>query len=170
MFVNLESYFDDTVQEVQLPLKDCKCLYYANPNNGVVKLHKTVNSTKDRIVLEDVNVVFNNDGMPINSNLPQLFKPTQSNYDSLIQLYGISKVHALPKYKSHKQYIIDSLRNGKMVLCVTKNTIGKVESAYTTTLICEYDLTTDFYKSFDEKLYDDAVPINTDGHVIYELI
>lgn len=169
MFVNLESYFDGTVPFVQRALRDCDYLYYANPNNGTVTLHKIINSSNG-IILDGVSSTFNYVGMPLTSKLPQLFKVSQSNYNALVDLYGNDKVRPLPQYKSHKQYIIDSLQNGKMVLCVTKNTMGQVNTAYTTTLICAYDPTTGYYKSFDEKLHDDAIPITTDGHVIYELI
>lgn len=169
MFVNLESYFDGTAPIIERALRDCDHLYYANPNNGTVTLHRT-GSSSNGIVLDGVSSTFSNNGMTLTSKLPQLFKVTQSNYDALVELYGIGKVQQLPEYKSHKQYIIDSLQNGKMVLCVTKNIVGKVNNVYTTTLICEYDPTTNFYKSFDEKLYDEVVPITTDGHVIYELI
>lgn len=169
MFVNLESYFDGTVPMLERALRDCDHLYYASPNSGTVTLHKTINSSSS-ITLEGVSATFSNNGMPLISKLPQLFKVTQGNYDALVQLYGIGKVEPLPDYKSHKQYVIDSLQNGKMVLCVTKNVVGQVNTVYTTTLIREYDPTTNFYKSFDEKLYDEVVPITTDGHVIYELI
>lgn len=169
MFVNLESYFDGTVPFVQPELRDCDYLYYANPNNGTVTLHKTINSSNG-IILDGISAKFNNAGMPLTSNLPQLFKVSQSNYNALVELYGNAKVQPLPQYKSHKQSIIDSLENGKMVLCVTKNTRGQVNTTYTTTLICIYDPITGYYKSFDEKLYDEAIPITTDGRVIYELL
>ena len=164
MYADLGKYFDENphADNSLIDLRDCSYVYHVSTSTGHAKICK-VTKLHCGIDISGHPGTFSNDGRLGETKHIQLFRVNENVYNALVTLHGIGRVEPLPTYKSIKEYVCNVLENNKLVLCVTKVTIGKNHHEYGISLIEMYDHDLQLYSSVNGKIYDEVVPIDDQG-------